>query len=968
MATLVSLKTRLPEEVPDSQVDALLASGSHSLMKGEQVPLKAPDGSYATIPAENVQYAIQNGYKVFTPTQSAIDQAVEDNKGAAGSLKVLGSQVIDQLGLGIPELIYEKTGDPLKVAQYEAIKKDHFAANALGNVAGVVGSLATGAPLFKGAAKLGEITAGQVAARLGATGLGEEVGKRALASTAKEIVANLAAKTAGGAIEGAALFAPHAVTEVALGDPNLAGETVLEGLGIGALFGAGGYAAKGLLNLGSKSLRSASELVGEAPLTAQKAARTAAETATGVKGEELERFIQNPERVNAAPEFPQLKDQVDMHVTGLADELEKAKFAADSAQKDLEEAYAFEKNTLGKKLAPESIRNELLTKMEEQKAVLGDLSEKADAILGSSGMQFKKDELTGLLDKVKESIGTIGSEDVAAGARIDALKDRVMKSLPDVIESQDMRDIMRQVRKDINFNRAAGEFNDTSNKALTKFTETISGILKKDNPEYASIMREMAERSENLGEMSKHFGTPEKADSMLTKIFEPKSRIQSQALEKFQTITGENFLGKLEELKNTKDLLEEARVRKIPEKIVPGHFDQANKALKQYNELLERQGDIVKRLNRDRTQSIIKRQGYKNASIEDRRALEKLGTLVNDNVVEKILDRNTLEAFDKTSTNGSRKALVFGALGAAIGGPVGAAIGSAAGAGLDIYSGKLLKKLIESAPDTAGLLFVEQQMKKAADKLDEIPSILQKMVRKTPATATGVGTNIIHEVLMRKEKDEYKKKTSKHESMEKLRKEVSVLVSNPSLMLNQINQYAGQISNRGAPNIGNATAMKMSNAATYIYNAIPKPPAPTSPFAPKQTFKPSDQQISAFMQKLQIVEKPLSILEDLQKGTLTHNHIEAMKAVYPGLLGEIQKRVQEYAMSGEAKAMPYQSRMKLSLLMESPMDKSLDQTALQTYQMSYHLPDQSVDKNQGKPVQLSEGYMSASQRLEAKTS
>jgi hypothetical protein len=328
-------------------------------------------------------------------------------------------------------------------------------------------------------------------------------------------------------------------------------------------------------------------------------------------------------------------------------------------------------------------------------------------------------------------------------------------------------------------------------------------------------------------------------------------------------------------------------------------------------------------------------------------------------------DRHVLDSFAKKSMAGGRKVYLGTAVGTALGGPALGAVGAVIGALGDVYAGQGLKKLIEMAPDVSGLLFVEQQMKKAAEKLDKIPSMLEKLQKKTWNTGKGAGINVIHEILMRSEKDEYKKRAPRHETMEKLKSEMSKLAGNPALFQEKIASIAAPLSGGGAPQIGAATSGKVAQAFNYVFEAMPKAPRPNSPFAKDVVFKPSDQAIANFSQKLQVVEDPFSVLDELEKGTLTRHHMEALQAVYPKLYAEIQHRVQRVAMDGEAKPIPYQARIKLSLLMGAPMDTSMNNQAVQQFQMSYNLPDQSVEPKPGNTVELAKSYETDTQRLEA---
>jgi hypothetical protein len=210
---------------------------------------------------DDVEKASAEGYEIKGEFGEKVDNYVEENKGLKGRAKVFLGQMADEFALGVPELIYDKTKTPLEVAQKEALKKQYSAANIAGGVTGFGAGLVVGAPLFKGAAAVGEKATEGVAKILGAKAAGE-VGK----TTLKNIAKNIVAKGAGTGVEGAILSSPYAFTEAALGDPDDAAETLMFGVGVGSLFGGGGA-----LLSGARKLTSESKIINEAQEKISKA-------------------------------------------------------------------------------------------------------------------------------------------------------------------------------------------------------------------------------------------------------------------------------------------------------------------------------------------------------------------------------------------------------------------------------------------------------------------------------------------------------------------------------------------------------------------------------------------------------------------------------------------------------------------------------------------------------------------------
>jgi hypothetical protein len=240
MNKLYNTTTKQIETLPDDQIDSAILQGTHSFAADQRVNVVDPSGATHSVPATQLEDALKQGFKVEGNKASAVREYVEENKGLKGAAKVALGKFADEAALGIPGLVYEKTGDPLEVAKWEALKKEHDSASALGSITGFGAGLVLGAPLFKGAAVAGQAAERVVAKQLAAAGV--EKGSQ---SIAKDILARMATKGAAMGAEGAVISAPYALTEAALGDPEQAGETLLMGAGIGSALGlAGGILSK----------------------------------------------------------------------------------------------------------------------------------------------------------------------------------------------------------------------------------------------------------------------------------------------------------------------------------------------------------------------------------------------------------------------------------------------------------------------------------------------------------------------------------------------------------------------------------------------------------------------------------------------------------------------------------------------------------------------------------------------------
>ena len=80
----------------------------------------------------------------------------------------------------------------------------------------------------------------------------------------------------------------------------------------------------------------------------------------------------------------------------------------------------------------------------------------------------------------------------------------------------------------------------------------------------------------------------------------------------------------------------------------------------------------------------------------------------------------------------------------------------------------------------------------------------------------------------------------------------------------------------------------------------------------------------------------MSILDDLKRGTLSRESVEAVKFVYPNLYEKIHSTVyDELSQKGREGKPEYKQRLQLNILMDIPTDSALVPEAIAEHQMFY---------------------------------
>lgn len=99
----------------------------------------------------------------------------------------------------------------------------------------------------------------------------------------------------------------------------------------------------------------------------------------------------------------------------------------------------------------------------------------------------------------------------------------------------------------------------------------------------------------------------------------------------------------------------------------------------------------------------------------------------------------------------------------------------------------------------------------------------------------------------------------------------------------------------------------------------------------------SDAERQRFMRYVEAVDNPMQIVEDLERGRITREGVEALREVYPRLYERIQRTVME-ELAGLERPMPYPQRLQLGILLDIPTDPSLRPESIAMLQARYAQP------------------------------
>lgn len=502
---------------------------------------------------------------------------------------------------------------PEESAKIEAERAASPVAAATGEIAGALSPVGPGAALFRGGAALARGAAGAAPglSRVAGTGVGR------------------AALTGAG---GGAAFAAGQEAAQELG--GLEGEA-------GDIAGAAGAGA------GISAGLAAVPVVGRG---VGLAARAGLAATFGVKQKAITKFLDNADRIKAAPSKEVLKDSVQKAVDDIQRE-------ASEAQLDLVDLSQEALVGLKSKLVQES--------------------DDALGILERSNAKLSKQDLVSAADAAKKNLFVAGKAPVGEAAKgavkkIESFK-RGLEVLPDDLSAIDMKSIIKQIDDDVNFLQTPGTFDDNlGQRALKGIRREIDQKLKSQVPAYAQQMERVADQAQFLSEASKKLGGQDKALSAVRNLGKPGREIKDETLKRLAQESGVD-LDRFRRAQENAQLFKTWQGQSVEGKI---------------NNLMSER------------------------SIEIKRLFERLGKMSGDDFIQAADDLAVRNQFEQEFLRGSRNVNLWTIVGASIGGVGGgfilSAAGAAFGATIDKHGPKMAQKILEQVAKIRGLPTVEK--------------------------------------------------------------------------------------------------------------------------------------------------------------------------------------------------------------------------------------------------------------------
>jgi hypothetical protein len=292
---------------------------------------------------------------------------------------------------------------------------------------------------------------------------------------------------------------------------------------------------------------------------------------------------------------------------------------------------------------------------------------------------------------------------------------------------------------------------------------------------------------------------------------------------------------------------------------------------------------------------------------------------------------------------GKAATAVGAGIGAAVGGPTGAIVGATVGR----VPGMLLDYLGKHWMEDKGLIALSALAKRAAKDGPEVFSAVMGAESQKRLAATMQGVQDTVRRLAIEGIQDAKARGQEHmrallgsttgltpdQSYGKLGARLTQLAANDGALA-QVTSHLSAPFAGTAPAVADAYQQKLGEAIHYLYDALPKAPAPPAPFAP-QYWQPTAADKMAFHDRAEIIANPMIAMQHVAQGTLSDAHLDALKTIYPVVYSMMQNEVLAFSGNHPDVKLPLAERQSVARFLGTSLDSLDTPETVRQLQQSY---------------------------------
>jgi hypothetical protein len=178
----------------------------------------------------------------------------------------------------------------------------------------------------------------------------------------------------------------------------------------------------------------------------------------------------------------------------------------------------------------------------------------------------------------------------------------------------------------------------------------------------------------------------------------------------------------------------------------------------------------------------------------------------------------------------------------------------------------------------------------------------------------------------------------------KITERLQQFTGNPQSMMDHMSDNTDTL-HQAAPNITQGIQNTLVQGTQFLQSKLPQA---KSQLPLSASWEPSTAQKNQFAKYYNAVDQPVSALKQVQSGLLDNETMEALQAVHPQLLSEMRQSVIKNMKIDQAKELSYAKKLALAKFLGQPLDESMLPQAIQANQMIFNPPPPPAP--QGKPL------------------
>lgn len=459
--------------------------------------------------------------------------------------------------------------------------------------------------------------------------------------------------------------------------------------------------------------------------------------------------------------------------------LERFKTAGQKLGEDVKSSFQNVKESLKSKTL-EPIRENVLSSIQKLKddVVLGSVD--SYDILSKSDKTFSIKPAIKALQKAQDGLkvdgALVGDTAKKSFQSFQTMIDDLSQLGESELRGPAMKSLLQRLDSDIYKNvdqMATGSFLKEVDQGLRSARRALDEKLKSQVPGYAEKMKEVAEKSNLLGEASQMFGDPQKAMQALNRATTKTGKYaEADVLKKLGEQTGQSFSEAIDEVVKAKDLL--SSPSKLDELRSMISKSKGEDQLEMLIKKAAAEDEILSKFPASTVQAKISRygrgavRGEPNIGLDQ--SMQALDELLGKPISQEIKDRAILESFERTGSQGSRRTLggaiagklagsaLGGAAGYAVGEDVGLGAGAMAGFAGDKYAGQIFKKALDVGIKGGN---IANRLAQAAPKMGKYAPLLQNAAKR------GAHSMAVTHYLLNKSDPNYQAKIKELEEEDK---------------------------------------------------------------------------------------------------------------------------------------------------------------------------------------------------------